>query len=233
MAETEGDEREAKRQDAVEVKVWDAPTRIFHWSLVACFAGAWITAEMGDREWHERFGLAVIALVLFRIVWGFVGGEFARFTSFVRGPGAVIAYVRETIGGRHREQPGHNPLGALAILALLLLLATQAGMGLFANDDILYEGPLYHLVTYDLSGTLTGWHHRLFDLILIVVGIHVLAVISYMLFLGVDLIQPMFTGVKRLPLDAVPERLRRTPLWVALLILAATAGAAYGLTLLA
>jgi cytochrome b len=218
--------------DAVPVRVWDRPTRIFHWALVLCIAGSWFTAEEGMTEWHERLGLTVLALVGFRIVWGIIGGEFARFSSFVRGPGAIAGYLRETMAGRHPEHAGHNPLGALAVLALLLLIAAQAGLGLFANDDILYEGPLYHLVGYDLSGTLTGWHHRVFDVLLIVVGIHVAAVIGYLLFLREDLILPMITGVKRMTPAAVPQRVRRTPWWVALVILAACGAGAYGLTLL-
>jgi len=225
-------EYDAKNQDAVTVRVWDRPTRIFHWSLVLCVAAAWITGEEEMREWHERFGLAVIALVGFRLVWGIVGGEFARFSSFVRGPGAIVTYVRETIAGRHPEHAGHNPLGALAVLAMLVVVGAQAVTGLFSSDDILYEGPLYHLAGYDLSSTLTGWHHTLFDILLLVVALHVLAVISYMLVLGTDLILPMMTGEKRMTPETAPGRVRRTPWWVGLALLAACGIGAYGITLL-
>lgn len=224
-------EYDGKRADAVPVRVWDRPTRIFHWSLVLLIIGSWVTGEEGMTEWHERFGLAVIALVAFRLIWGFVGGEFARFSSFVRGPGAIVSYLRETMAGRHPEHAGHNPLGALAVLALLLLVGTQAALGLFSNDDILYEGPLYHLVGYDLSGTLTGWHHQMFDILLIVVIVHIVAVIGYMVFLHDDLILPMFTGTKRMAPEDAPGRVRQTPWWVALAILAVCGAGAYGLTL--
>lgn len=225
-------EYDGKREDAVPVRVWDRPTRLFHWALVVCLAGSWITGEQGMLDWHERFGLTALALVVFRLVWGVVGGEFARFTSFVRGPGAVLRYLRETAAGRHPEHAGHNPLGALAVLALLLLVGTQATLGLFASDDILYEGPLYHLAGYDLSSTLTGWHHQIFDILLIAVIVHVVAVFAYMIFLRNDLILPMVTGVKRMAPEDAPARVRRTPWWVAALVLAISGTAAYGITLL-
>lgn len=226
-------EYDGKPADAVQVRVWDRPLRLFHWALVLCLAGSWITGEQGMLEWHERFGLTALALVVFRLIWGFVGGEFARFSSFVRGPSAIFTYLRETLSGRHPEHAGHNPLGALAVLALLLLVGTQAALGLFANDDILYEGPLYHLVGSSLSGTLTGLHHQLFDILLIAVIVHVVTVIAYMIFLRDDLILPMVTGVKRMAPKDVPARVRRTPWWVALAILIVCAAGAYSLTLLA
>ncbi|MDF1793359.1 MAG: cytochrome b/b6 domain-containing protein [Thalassobaculaceae bacterium] len=226
-------EYDGKPTDAVSVRVWDRPTRVFHWVLVLCVAGAWVTAEQGMTEWHERLGLTILALIVFRLIWGIVGGEFARFSSFVRGPGAVLTYLRATFAGRHPEYAGHNPLGALSVLALLLAVGTQATLGLFANDDILYEGPLYHLVGYDLSGTLTGLHHQMFNILLAVVIVHVVAVIGYMLLLRDDLILPMITGVKRMAPGAVPGRIRRTPWWVGLAILAVCGAGAYGLTLLA
>lgn len=226
-------EHDDKPQRVVPVRVWDRPTRLFHWSLVLCLAGSWITGEQGMLEWHERFGLAALALVVFRLIWGVVGGEFARFSSFVRSPGAVVAYLRATLAGRHPDHAGHNPLGALGVLALLLLVGTQAALGLFANDDILYEGPLYHLVGSSLSGTLTGLHHQVFDILLIVVILHVAAVFAYMIFLRDDLIMPMVTGVKRMAPEDAPAVVRRTPWWVALAILAVCGAGAYGLTLLA
>lgn len=226
-------EYDGKPADAVTVRVWDRPLRLFHWALVLCLAGSWITGEQGMLEWHERFGLAALALVVFRLIWGVIGGEFARFSSFVRGPGAVATYLRETLAGRHPEHAGHNPLGALAVLALLLLVGTQATLGLFANDDILYEGPLYHLVGSSLSGTLTGWHHQVFDILLIAVVVHVVVVIAYMIFLRDDLILPMFTGMKRMAPQHAPTHVRRTPWWVALAILIVCAAGAYGMTLFA
>ena len=225
-------EYDGKPADAVKVRVWDRPLRLFHWGLVLCLAGSWITAEQGIMEWHERFGLTALALVVFRLIWGFVGGEFARFSSFLRGPGSIIAYVRDTLGGRHPEYAGHNPLGALAVVALLFLVGVQAGLGLFSNDDILYEGPLYHLVGSSLSGTLTGFHHQVFNVLLIAVIVHVATVIIYLIFLRDDLLLPMFTGVKRMAPDDAPARVRRTPWWVGLAILVVCGAGAYALTLL-
>ena len=215
----------------VAVRVWDRPTRVFHWCLVACLAGSWITAEQGSQAWHERFGLTALTLIAFRLVWGVVGGEFARFASFVRGPKTIASYIRETAAGRHPTYVGHNPLGALAVLALLVLVGTQATLGLFATDDILYEGPLYSLVSYETSTTLTGWHHRLFNVILAVVALHILAVLAYGLLLGNDLIQPMITGRKYLPESTAPKAVGRTAWWIAGAIFALCAAGAYGLTL--
>ncbi|MEQ8584681.1 MAG: cytochrome b/b6 domain-containing protein [Thalassobaculaceae bacterium] len=224
-------EYDGKRTDRVEVRVWDRPTRLFHWALVLCLAGSWFTGDQGMLDWHERFGLTALALVVFRVVWGIVGGEFARFSSFVRGPGSIFRYLRSTAAGRHQEHAGHNPLGALAVVALLLLVGTQATLGLFASDDILYEGPLYHLAGYDLSSTLTSWHHRIFDLLLIAVIVHVVAVFAYIIFLRDDLILPMVTGIKLLAPEDAPDRIRRTPWWVAAIVLALCAGGAYGISL--
>ncbi len=133
----------AKGGETVRVRAWDLPTRLFHWALVITFAGSWYTAEQGMTEWHERLGLATLALLAFRLIWGFVGSGTARFAGFVRGPLAAWRYARETLAGRHPAYLGHNPLGGWSVLALLFAMAAQAGMGLFATDEILYEGPLY------------------------------------------------------------------------------------------
>lgn len=178
--------------------VWDLPLRLFHWGIVACVAGAWATAELGVEwfAWHRRFGYAVVVLVAFRIAWGFVGPEHARFASFVRGPRAVVAYLRALAVREPAPTVGHSPLGALAVLAMLALLAVQGITGLFANDAIFNNGPLYGYVTGEMSDRLTDVHHENFELLLALIGLHLAAIAAYAVWKRIDLVRPMITGRK-------------------------------------
>ena len=171
--------------------VWDLPTRLFHWSLVLLVVAAFITAKIGGNAmiWHGRLGLAIIGLFVFRIVWGFVGSTYARFSQFVRGPGAIAAYLR----GQWRGL-GHNPLGALSVLALLCALGLQATTGLFANDDIAFEGYLYTLVGSETSGKITGIHHLLENVLMLLVFLHVSSIVFYARVKKQKLVPPMITG---------------------------------------
>lgn len=173
--------------------VWDLPIRLFHWLLALAIAAAFATGWQGGNlmEWHGRIGLAVIGLVSFRLVWGFVGSPTARFRHFVRGPGAIRAYLRG-----HWQGVGHNPLGALSVLALLALVGAQAGTGLFANDDIAFQGPLADLVGKEWSDKLLGIHVLLQKLLLGIVILHVAAITFYLRFKGENLVRPMLTGWK-------------------------------------
>lgn len=175
------------------IYLWDLPTRLFHWLLLAAFVAAFITGQVGGNliVWHGRLGVLILALVVFRLVWGLIGSTYARFSQFVAGPGAIARYLRGQWQGI-----GHNPLGALSVMALLALLATQVGTGLFANDDIAFTGPLYALVDAELSNRLTGVHKFLSDVLLGLVGLHVLAVAYYRRIKKHDLLTPMVTGWK-------------------------------------
>ncbi len=182
------------------IKVWDLPTRLFHWTLVALLITQWLTAEASSTmDWHVRGGYAVLMLVLFRLIWGFVGSDTARFRDFVRGPGAALEYARSLLRGETPHYLGHNPLGAWSIIALLLLLLIQAGTGLFANDDIMTEGPLYAWVSKGTSDWLTTIHKLNFNLLLLVIAVHLSAVLFYLLVKGENLIHPMLSGCKHLP----------------------------------
>jgi cytochrome b len=183
-------------------RVWDLPTRLFHWLLVAGIAAAVITGELGGNliDWHGRAGLFVLGLVTFRLVWGFVGSSTARFASFVRGPAAIKAYLRGEWRGI-----GHNPLGALAVLGLLLLTAAQVGTGLFANDDIAFQGPLADLVSKEWSDQSRALHALVFNGLAGLVLLHVAAIIFYVRVKRQDLLKPMLTGWKAVPAEAVAE----------------------------
>ncbi|MDS4026912.1 MAG: cytochrome b/b6 domain-containing protein [Candidatus Contendobacter sp.] len=203
------------------IKVWDLPTRLFHWTLVALLITQWLTAEASSTmDWHVRGGYAVLMLVLFRLIWGFVGSDTARFRDFVRGPGAALEYARSLLRGETPYYLGHNPLGAWSIIALLLLLLIQAGTGLFANDDIMTEGPLYAWVSKGTSDWLTTIHKLNFNLLLLVIAVHLSAVLFYLLVKGENLIHPMLNGCKHLPPELASPAPRIVNPWRGLAALA-------------
>ncbi len=177
-------------------RVWDLPIRLFHWLLVASIAFAYVSGTLGGNliDWHGRAGFFIVGLVVFRIVWGFIGTATARFTSFVRGPGAIRAYLRGEWRGI-----GHNPIGALSVLALLGLVAAQAATGLFTNDDIAYQGPFADWVGKDLSDRFHTWHAWLQNGLLALIALHVGAIVFYLHVKKENLVKPMLTGWKELP----------------------------------
>jgi cytochrome b len=205
--------------------VWDLPTRLFHWSLVILVVAAFVTAKVGGNVmvWHGRLGLAIIGLLVFRIVWGFVGSTYARFFQFVRGPATILAYLR----GEWNDL-GHNPLGALSVLALLGILTAQAVTGLFANDDIAFEGYLVSLVGNDLSGRIAGIHHLFEKLLMLFVALHVGSIAFYARVKKHNLVKPMISGWA----EGSPERSARgggaLAFVVALLVAAVAVWAASG-----
>ncbi|MGY3581688.1 cytochrome b [Bradyrhizobium sp. USDA 4341] len=200
-----------------ERQVWDLPVRIFHWCLVLAFLAAFVTNRLGVAyfKYHVWSGYAVLTLVSFRIVWGFVGARHALFKNFLRGPREILAHARSMFSPSAPHYAGHNPLGALMVVALLLGAAAQAVLGLFSNDEIFNVGPLYGLVTKDLSLMLTSLHRRLFYLLAAAIAIHVLAVIAHKIFKDENLIRAMITGRKPLRLVAAEEAISSSRLWIA------------------
>jgi len=180
------------------IQVWDIPTRIFHWILVGLVIFSFVTGKIGlsAMRYHEWSGFAILVLVVFRLGWGFIGGHQSRFSSFVKGPAAVISYAMSLLSKDSKPHIGHNPLGGWSILAMLISLLVQAGTGLFANDDILTEGPLYALVSKQTSDWLTGVHHLNQKVLLVLVMVHIAAVIFYLIAKRENLIKPMITGSK-------------------------------------
>lgn len=176
---------------ASPVYVWDLPTRLFHWSLAILVVATFVAAKIGGNAmvWHGRIGLAILGLLVFRIVWGLVGSTYARFTQFVRGPTGIRVYLSGQWQGL-----GHNPLGALSVLALLGVLLLQVASGLFANDDIAFEGYLVPLISSATSGDFTGIHRLLENALLLLVAAHVGAIIYYASVKKRNLVRPMLTG---------------------------------------
>jgi cytochrome b len=210
-------------------RIWDLPTRLFHWCLVLLVAAAWGTAELGDNlmDYHKLAGYGILALVMFRLAWGICGSETSRFVGFVRGPKSALAYLQAVKSGQASSYPGHNPLGGWMVAALLALLFLQAGTGLFANDDIMTEGPLKHWVSDEASSLLTGIHETNFYVLLGLVAVHVSAILFYRFFKGEDLVRPMLTGNKPLPLGT-PEP-KMAPIWLAALIMAGSSATVWGI----
>ncbi len=186
--------------DGGKVLVWDLPTRLFKWTLVVLVAMAWISNHFGGGTplWHKWNGYAILTLVVFRVLWGFAGGTTARFATFVRAPAVVLGYARDLVGGRVRHFLGHNPMGALMILAMLAALAAQGMLGLFSADDdrIIIEGPLAKLVSDAMVTRASRWHGMIFDLIVVLGVVHVAAVVFYRVFKKDPLIEAMITGRK-------------------------------------
>ena len=184
------------------VRVWDLPTRTFHWLLAACVLGSVVSAKIGGNAmvWHFRLGYVVFTLLAFRILWGLVGGRWSRFASFIYAPATVVRYLRGQAGPDEHLDVGHNPLGAFSVFALLALLAAQVGTGLFADDDISNTGPLIKFVSGATSSLLTKWHKNFGQwLIIALVLLHVGAIVFYLVRKQQNLVRPMLTGDKLLP----------------------------------
>ncbi|MFZ7126880.1 MAG: cytochrome b/b6 domain-containing protein [Desulfobacterales bacterium] len=215
------------KSEGTPLKVWDLPTRLFHWTLVVFVVLSFITGATGGTAMttHQLSGEVILALLLFRLAWGFVGGGTSRFGHFLRRPAEVLRYAAALIRGGTPRYFGHNPLGGWSIAVMLALLLVQAGTGLFANDDIFIEGPLYDWVTKPTSDLLTRVHLFNRYLLLFVIGVHVAAVFFYLAVKRDNLILPMLTGFKHWDADAV-EPVREKAL-LALVIALLSSAAVY------
>jgi cytochrome b len=187
------------------VRVWDLPVRLVHWTLVALFAVVWISGETGSLGLHLSAGVLLLTVILFRILWGLVGSDSARFTRFVRGPGRVLAYLREGRPGGVWTGFGHNPLGGWSVSVLLGLLTLQAGLGLFTTDDIATDGPLVWAASSALVRTASTVHRWGGWVLIGLVALHVSAIAYYRWGKGEDLVTPMIGGDADLPAPAAAE----------------------------
>jgi cytochrome b len=180
----------------VTIPVWDLPHRLFHWLLVISVAAAYITAKIGGEwiDWHGRLGIFILGLLIFRIIWGFVGSTHSRFVSFFPTLPRVIAYLKGQWQGL-----GHNPLGAISAIALLIAVGVQVGTGLFANDDIAFEGPLFNFIDKSFSDDLTRWHNTTFNILLGLIVLHIASIFFYRWVKKTNLVVPMLTGKKEIP----------------------------------
>jgi cytochrome b len=190
------DKHQDRESRPYRIRVWDLPTRLFHWLLAICVVALVVTAKVeGGTEWHARIGTTVLALLLFRLVWGFIGGHWSRFSSFAYAPGKVLDYL----GGRGHPDHlvGHNPLGAASVFAMLLVLLAQATTGLFTDDEAGFTGPLNRFVSTARGLALTSYHRHVGQwLVLALVGLHVAAIGYYQWRKRQRLVRPMITGDK-------------------------------------
>ena len=208
------------------VRIWDLPTRLFHWLLAVSVIGLIVTAKVGGdaMNWHFRLGYVVFALLLFRLVWGFVGGRWSRFASFFPTPARLGRYLRGR--ARPEDHAGHNPLGAFSVLAMLLVLAAQVGTGLFSDDDIAFAGPLTGLVAGSTVRAASSYHKDVGQLLVIgLVVLHLLAIAFYFFAKRKNLVRPMVTGNKTRAevggVTAATDGFRRRALALVLIALAA------------
>jgi cytochrome b len=187
---------------SVAIQVWDLPLRIFHWLLALAVTSSVITGEIGGGliDWHGRIGVIILGLLIFRFIWGFIGSSHSRFVHFFPTPAKIKAYLKGDWKGH-----GHNPLGALSVIALLAILATLVGAGLFANDDIAFQGPLFPLVSKSLSDKLSAIHSYGFNVLAALVVLHIAAIVFYARVKKHNLVGPMITGKKVVPKDQVVE----------------------------
>ena len=214
---------------AVPVRVWDLPTRVFHWTLALTVAGSVISAKIGGNAmiWHFRLGYLVLTLLAFRVLWGLVGGRWSRFASFVYAPATLLRYLRGRAAPQEQLEVGHSPAGALSVFALLGVLLVQLGTGLVADDEIANQGPLNRFVSSDAVMSATSWHKTWGQwLVLGLVALHIAAITFYLLKKNTNLVRPMLVGDKPLPAgippsaDGLPQRA------LALLLVALCAGLA-------
>lgn len=180
---------------STRILVWDGALRLFHWSAVLLVAAMWWTAENGVMDWHRRMGMILVGLLAFRIVWGLIGPQTARFGSWRIGPAAILGYIRNLRRGVHKPSFGHNPMGTLSVIAILAALFVQVGTGLFAVDvDGLESGPLASLVSFEAGRQAAEIHEISFNVLLALIGLHVAAIVTYLFFFKDNLVRPMVTG---------------------------------------
>lgn len=205
----------------IPVRIWDLPTRLFHWALAICIVLGIVFVKIGGNaiQWHAYCGYAALALILFRVIWGFIGSWYARFTNFIPSPAKLKTFLRGQVDGGL----GHNPLGALSVIALLSVILIQALTGLFADDDIFFQGPFAKYVSNNTVALLTSIHRFNQYFIFALVGLHIAAISYYHLVKRENLIRPMITGDKSLaskpPLEVEIDSFRQRMLALAVFLL--------------
>ena len=207
------------------IRLWDLPTRLFHWLLVLGVVASIVSGQLGGNliEWHGKIGLFILGLIVFRLVWGLIGSTYARFAQFFPTPAKIKAYLRGEWRG-----VGHNPLGAFSVFGLLGLVAFQVVSGLFSNDDIAFVGPFFDLVSKDLSNRLTGLHKLSSNLLILLIGLHLAAIAFYARVKKDNLVKPMVLGWKETAEGESAKGAGFVALIVALAIAAAAVYAASG-----
>ena len=215
------------------VYVWDLPVRLFHWSLVALVILSWGSRELDYMEAHRWSGYAILTLVVFRVGWGFAGTRHARFADFVRTPRAMRAYMANILAGAKAQHLGHNPAGGWSVMAILACLLVQAVTGLFVTDEVLFDGPFFRAVSEETAHRLKQLHGINFNILLLLIGLHLAAITFYRFVKREDLVRPMLSGFTWVPIDSPAGDAPRVGSWRAPLVLACAAGIVFGVLSLA
>lgn len=207
-------------------KVWDVVTRVWHWLIALAIPAMWWTAEEKMFDIHFTLGIVVVGLLVFRLSWGIWGSNTSRFVHFLKGPGATMAYLNKLKGSGYRPVFGHNPLGGLSVMAILLSLGVQVGTGLFAQDtDGMYSGPLNRFISYETGDLITQIHETSFNVLVALIALHILAIAFYLFAKKVNLIRPMITGqMSQPPADTKKAELKKPGLILLIVSLALAAG---------
>lgn len=203
----------------IPIMVWDLPTRFFHWLLLALVISSFVTGKVGGNLmlYHVWSGEAILTLLLFRVVWGFIGSAPSRFRAFLASPTTVMRYALNLLRPDTPHYIGHNPLGGWSVMAMLLALFLQAGTGLFADDKIATTGPLYKWVSSAASDRLTSIHRLNQKVIMVLVAVHVAAVLFHLIYKSENLVTPMITGIKPWK-GPLKEKMIQKPIWLAGLV---------------
>lgn len=180
--------------------VWDLPLRLFHWLLVASLFAQWLTAEVLENatQWHAYIGYFTLGLIIFRVVWGFIGTRYSKFSSFIGSPKAILEYTKSLFSGSYQAHVGHNPLGGLLLPVVLVLVGLQGISGLFVSDDIIFDGPYFSSVGSQVQEIMQTIHHSVFDWLLYLIGVHIFALLFYKFSLKQNLVKPMIDGKKQI-----------------------------------
>lgn len=213
---------QSKQEKSSRIKVWDIYLRLFHWLLAVCIIVSFVSVRMDEMEVHFISGHIILALIIFRIIWGIVGSRTALFLSFIKGPKAILRYLKASDSPEFKPMIGHSPIAALSVIALLVVISAQVITGLMSDDEIFLQGPLAQFVSYDTAYQATTYHAYIPRLIVGLVILHLLAIAFYRLVKKENLVKPMITGSKTLrdkDIGRGDENSDRAPIVAALAII--------------
>jgi cytochrome b len=208
--------------EMAKIKVWDIYIRVFHWLLLICILVSFISFRLDEMDIHFISGHCVLALIIFRVIWGVIGSRTALFHSFIKGPGTILNYLQNPSSEKFKGMIGHSPIAALSVIAMLVVISVQVGTGLISDDEILLQGPLAQYVSSDLSYQATTYHGINAKLIIGLIVLHLAAIAFYRFIKKDDIVKPMVTGQKRVSEDAaqnVPSLDEKKPIRAAMAIL--------------
>ncbi len=208
-----------------KVPVWDLPTRLFHWATAGLVVALYGSARLNLMDYHVLAGEVLLALLIFRVLWGFCGAETARFRRFASSPESAVRHLLHLFRREPDRTVGHNPAGAWMVFLLLALLFGETLSGLYTNNDVANEGPFTEIVPAPVANAITDLHSILWDALLAAIALHLLAIVAYAVLKGQDLVRPMLAGWKRLPPDVAAPRFARPALALLLAAVAAVAAA--------